>query len=236
MALEEARERLRWEEARHKLLAVQTPFCVALGGLIYLLGMRMNPAGRVMRNFTELLTRNGQLRRTLSTLNRHLVTSHGQVPEALRVPLGQLAGVLQASDIRPSQMYPYLDQIRIPAGSANPHLSVLADQVQRYKAVVKRVMRDRQGLELLADEPVLLRKMALTSWKAREMARKNPEELFVRLFRQGLSDDRQLNGFLSIFKTLGTRQNLIVRLAAFSIPGFLYGYFFSKLAMAQPKS
>lgn len=236
MVLTQAQERLHWEEARHKLLAIQTPFCVALGGLIYWLGMRMNPGGRVMRNFIELLTQNRQLRTALDGINQQLVKAQGQVPEALRVPLGQLAGALQSSDIRPSHLYPYMDQIRTMAGTSNPHLSALADRVDRYQALLKRIMNDRRGLELLADEPALLRKMSLSRWKALEMTRKDPEGLFIRLFQQGLSDDRQLSAFLSLFKTLGTRQNLIVRLAAFAVPGFLYGYFFSKLALAQPKS
>src|SRR6478609_10233681 len=61
------------KDAHRKLNTVVTPFCVALGFMIYKLGMLMDPSVKVMKRFKQLLTDNQQLRQAVSQANISLV-------------------------------------------------------------------------------------------------------------------------------------------------------------------
>lgn len=218
---------------KHKLNTQQMPLCLGLGFMIYAIGKSLDPTARVMNNFGQLLKQNQELRTTLHGLNDNFIATDGKVPAEVRVPLAQMRTMLEASDIRPSDMVGYIDRIKsLAGGGRHPGLSDLAQQADRYKTLLKRIVTDTEGLELLATEPRLLRRMGLSEYKAREMARKNPDAFIGQLFQKGLSGV-QFDTLKIIFKQLGERQNLIVRLAAFTIPGILYGYYFSRAMKAH---
>lgn len=230
--LEQFQAQQRGRDARHKLNTQEMPLCVGLGFLIYAIGKSLDPSARVMNNFSQVLKQNQELRTSLHGLNDNFIATEGKVPTEVRVPLAQLRTMLEASDIRPSDMMGYIDRIKMLASGHHPGLSDLAQQADRYKTLLKRIVTDTEGLELLATEPRLLRRMGLSEYKAREIARKNPDAFIGQLFQKGLSG-AQFDTLQTIFKQLGERQNLIVRLAAFTIPGILYGYYFSKAMKAH---
>jgi len=224
------------KDAHRKLNTVVTPFCVALGFMIYKLGMLMDPSVKVMKRFKQLLTDNQQLRQAVSQANISLVRDQGQVPPQLRLPLAQLDALLHANDVRPSMMVPYLEEVRQATNGGNLKLSQLGRKVADYHELLQAIMHDKPGFKMLASEMRVRRFMDTSKKQAMDMAKSDREEFFVRLFGRGLNKDEHLDRYRHMFDQLGESHRLRVRLLAFVIPGSLFGYFFSKVGHADAEA
>jgi hypothetical protein len=230
-AQEEAQQKKK--QAHHQLNSVEMPFSVALGFVIYQAGVLMDPSRSVMTRFEKLLKKNQELRATVSNINTALVRDQGAVPPKLRLPLSQLQSLLHANDTAPSTMYPYMDTIRQMANGAEPKVQHLARQVAEYQGILQTLMHDKQGFMMLAREPRVRRFMKASKQQAYNLARGNRERFFVKMFGRGLADDSQLGVYQKMFQQLGESHRLKIRLLAFGVPALLFGYFFSKVTMAD---
>lgn len=210
------------EQNKRALYSTKLPLAGILGTMSYLLHTTLDKSTRLVKDFSTLLNAQASVYEEIGRLYQEAVQHGQQMPAELNESLSQLRDSLKRGN-PPHLVMDYMHRVR-NASAGHVQTSLLDSHMQAYSQSIERILKNKAGLQAVAKEPMILKRLGMTKMSAQRLASHDSTGFLEALFQNILSD-KDFGRLGKVFSRLGQVHGRIARLVAFGVSTAVGGYF-----------